>query len=210
MYRRMSIEITEVFLEHLRIALANSNKKIVLEIFHGMHPADVAEVLNDLNDEESTAAFKYLSEEIAAETLLLLEEDKREHILERLSSKQIAEQVIDNLASDDAADVLSELSDHQQDEVLSHVEDSEQAGDIVDLLNYDPDTAGGLMATELVKVHSSKSVRECVRDIHKQAEEVKNIYTIYVVDDDEKLVGLLSLKNLFTIPLRTPIKEVFN
>ncbi len=206
----MSFQITDEFLDELRAALAAGDEKTVREIFHELHPADAAEILNDLEDDEAVAAYKLLPEEVAPETLLLLEEDKREKILEGLSSKQIAEQVIDNLASDDAADVLSELSDHQQDEVLSHVEDTEQAGDIVDLLNYDEDSAGGLMAKELVKVHSSKNVRECVREIRKQAEEVKNIYTIYVVDDDEKLVGLLSLKNLLTVPLRTPIKEVYN
>ena len=151
-----------------------------------------------------------MSDKVAPEALLLLDDDKREKILEGLSSKQIAEQLIDNLASDDAADMLADLPDAQQDEILSLVEDAEQAGDIVDLLNYDEDSAGGLMATELVKVQVSKSVRECVREIRKQAEEVKNIYTIYVVDDEDKLVGMLSLKNLLTIPLRTPIVEVFN
>jgi magnesium transporter len=169
----------------------------------------VAEVLNDLEEEEAVAAYKFLDEEVAAETLLLLEDDIREKILEGLSSKEIAEQLIDNLQSDDAADVLSELSDEQQDEVLSHVEDVDQASDIVDLLNYDEDSAGGVMAKELVKVHLNKNVWECIREIRNQADEVKNIYTIYVVDDDEKLVGLLSLKSLLTKNLRTPIIEVY-
>jgi magnesium transporter len=206
----MAFQVTDSFLDNLRHALAEGNENAVREIFYDLHPADVAEVLNDLEDDEAVTAYKYLDGEVAPEALLLLEDDKREKILEGLSSKQIAEQVMDNLASDDAADVLSELPDEQQDEVLSHMEDSEQASDIVDLLNYDHDTAGGLMATELVKVHLNTSVRQCVRELRQQAEEVQNIYTIYVVDDDEKLVGLLSLKNLLTKPLNTPIREVFN
>lgn len=206
----MSLKFTDTFLDVLRASLVKGDEERIREIFYLLHPADAAEILNDLEDEEAVVAYKYLSDKVAPEALLLLDDDKREKILEGLSSKQIAEQLIDNLASDDAADMLADLPDAQQDEILSLVEDAEQAGDIVDLLNYDEDSAGGLMATELVKVQVSKSVRECVREIRKQAEEVKNIYTIYVVDDEDKLVGMLSLKNLLTIPLRTPIVEVFN
>jgi magnesium transporter len=206
----MSLKFTDTFLDILRTSLVKGDEERIREIFDLLHPADAAEIINDLEDEDAAEAYKYLSDKVAPEALLLLDDDKREKILEGLSSKQIAEQLIDNLASDDAADMLSDLPDAQQDEILSLVEDAEQAGDIVDLLNYDEDSAGGLMATELVKVQVSQSVRECVREIRKQAEEVKNIYTIYVVDDEDKLVGMLSLKNLLTIPLRTPIIEVFN
>lgn len=190
----MSLKFTDTFLDVLRASLVKGDEERIREIFYLLHPADAAEILNDLEDEEAVEAYKYLSDKVAPEALLLLDDDKREKILEGLSSKQIAEQLIDNLASDDAADMLADLPDAQQDEILSLVEDAEQAGDIVDLLNYDEDSAGGLMATELVKVQVSKSVRECVREIRKQAEEVKNIYTIYVVDDEDKLVGMLSLK----------------
>jgi len=206
----MSLQITDTFLDELRHAIEVGDREFILHKLDELHPADAAEILNLFEDEEAVKAYLYLPEELAAEAILLLDDDKREMILSRLSSEEIADKVIDNLATDDAADVLGELSDEQQDEVLSHVEDIEQASDIVDLLNYDPDTAGGLMAKELVKVHSSKNVWECVREIRKQAEGVENIYTIYVVDDEERLVGLLSLKNLLTKPLRTPITEVFN
>lgn len=206
----MSLDITDLFLDELRHAIEVGDKEFILQKLDELHPADAAEILNLFEDEEAVKAYLYLPEELAAEAILLLDDDKREMILSRLSSEEIADKVIDNLATDDAADVLGELSDEQQDEVLSHVEDMEQASDIVDLLNYDPDTAGGIMAKELVKVHSSKNVWECVREIRRQAEGVENIYTIYVVDDEERLVGLLSLKNLLTKPLRTPITEVFN
>jgi magnesium transporter len=206
----MSLQITDEFLDDLRHAIEAGDREFILHHLDELHPADAAEILNLFEDEEAVKAYLYLPEELAAEAILLLDDDKREMILSRLSSEEIADKVIDNLATDDAADVLGELSDEQQDEVLSHVEDMEQASDIVDLLNYDPDTAGGIMGKELVKVHSSKNVWECVREIRKQAEGVENIYTIYVVDDDERLVGLLSLKNLLTRPLRTPITDVLN
>lgn len=206
----MSIQITDTFLDELRNAIDAGDREFILHILDELHPADAAEILNLLQDEEAIKAYHILPEELAAEAILLLDDDKREKILSRLSSEEIADRVIDNLATDDAADVLGELSDEKQDEVLSQLEDMEQASDIVDLLNYDPDTAGGIMAKELVKVHSSKNVWECVREIRKEAEGVENIYTIYVVDDDEKLVGLLSLKNILTKPLRTPVADVLN
>lgn len=206
----MALQITDQFLDELRHAIETSDREHILRQLTELHPADAAEILNKFEDEEAVSAYQYLPEELAAEAILLLDDDKREMILSRLSAEEIADKVIDNLATDDAADVLAELSDEQQDEILSHVEDMEQASDIVDLLNYDPDTAGGVMAKELVKVRSSKNVWECVREIRTQAEGVENIYTIYVVDDDEKLVGLLSLKNLLTKPLRTRITDVYN
>jgi len=110
----------------------------------------------------------------------------------------------------DAADVIAELPDEVQDEVLSHMEDSEQASDIVDLLNYDENTAGGLMATELVKVHVSSTAIECVREIRLQADEVENMYAVYVVDDDEKLVGLLPLKKLIVSPTRSKVADIYD
>jgi magnesium transporter len=206
----MAFQLTDEFIDKLHAAIQSHDEAYIRAKFEELHPADAAEILNRLEDDEAVSVYKLLEEEIAAQAILLLEEDKREKILDQLSPQQIAEQLIDNLDSDDAADVLAELTDQEQDQVLSHVEDTEQAGDIVDLLNYDPDTAGGLMAKELVKVHLSKNVWECVREIRTQAEGVENIFTIYVVDDDEKLMGLLSLKNLLTKPLRTPIREVYN
>lgn len=206
----MSFQLTEDFIAELQETVDSGGIIQQKDVLAELHPADMAELLNRLQPEQAVLVYEILPDEPAAEALLLLDEDVREKILQGLTSEEIAEHVVDHLDSDDAADVIAELSDEQQDEVLSHVEDSEQAGDIVDLLNYDPDTAGGLMAKELVSVSISKNVWECVREIRRQAEEVETIYTIYVVDDDEKLVGLLSLKNLLTKPLRTPIRDVLN
>ncbi len=206
----MSFQLTEDFIAELQETVDSGGIIQQKDVLAELHPADMAELLNRLQPEQAVLVYEILPDESAAEALLLLDEDVREKILQGLTSEEIAEHVVDHLDSDDAADVIAELSDEQQDEVLSHVEDSEQAGDIVDLLNYDPDTAGGLMAKELVSVSISKNVWECVREIRRQAEEVETIYTIYVVDDDEKLVGLLSLKNLLTKPLRTPIRDVLN
>jgi magnesium transporter len=206
----MAFQLTDTFLDDLRMALVAKNADYIRAQFRDLHPADAAEVLNALNTDEAVVAYTHLDDSIAAEALLLLEDERRELVLEGLSPKEIAEQVIDKLDSDDAADVLAELPNEQQDEILQHVENLGQASDIVDLLTFDPDTAGGLMAKELVKVYSDKTIREAVREIRRQAEEIEIVYTIYVVDESEKLVGLLSLKNLLTIPLNSPVRDVLN
>lgn len=206
----MAFQLNDTLLDELHEAVASGNEVFIKDRLSGLHPADIAQVINHLSQQDAIYVYQHIDEESAPETLIELDEDVRELILAELTPQEIAEQYIDNLDSDDAADVIAELPDHQQGQVLSHMEDAEQASDIVDLLNYDPDTAGGIMATELIRANINTNVWECVREIRRQAEEVENIYTIYVVDDEERLVGLLSLKNLLTKPLRTPIRELYN
>jgi len=205
----MQFKLTPNYLELLRDAIHVSDHKFIAQQLKDLHPPDIAEILNELDLEEAKYLYTLLDEEEAGKILVEMEDDKREKFLASLTSKEIAEH-IDNLDSDDAADVIAELPDEVQDEVLSHMEDSEQASDIVDLMNYDENSAGGLMATELVCVHVEGTVRSCVRELRKQAEEVKHIYTIYVVDGNNKLLGLLSLKNLLTTSLSAKVRDVYN
>lgn len=205
----MQFELTDDFLAELREAIHEQNWAFVSEQLKELYPPDIAEIFNKLKIEEAKYVYKQLDEQLAADVLVELEDDVREDFLASLTSKEIAEH-IDNMDSDDAADVIAELPDNVQDEVLSQMEDSEQASDIVDLLNYDENTAGGLMATELVRVHVNSNSVECVREIRAQADVVDNIYTIYVVDDDEKLVGLLSLKKLVISPTRSKIADIYD
>jgi magnesium transporter len=207
---QVQFELTDEFLTKLQEAIDNNDTAYVESQLKELYPPDIAEIFNELDLEQVKFLYKYLDEQIAADVLVELEEDVREEILASLTSKEIAEQLIDNMDSDDAADVIAELPDNVQDEVLSHMEDSEQASDIVELLNYDENTAGGLMATELVRVHVNMTVIECVREIREQADEVENIYAIYVVDDSEKLVGLLPLKKLVISPTRAKIADIYD
>ncbi|MBA3704501.1 MAG: magnesium transporter [Bacteroidetes bacterium] len=206
----MQFELTDDFLNLLREAIHGKNEAFVMEQLQELHAPDIAEIFNELEIEEAKYVYKQLDEQTAADVLVELEDDVREKFLASLTSKEIAEQFIDNMDSDDAADVIAELPDKVQDEVLSHMEDSEQASDIVDLLNYDENTAGGLMATELIRVHVNSTSIQCVREIREQADEVENIYTIYVVDDDEKLLGLLSLKKLITSPTNSKVADIYD
>jgi magnesium transporter len=204
----MQFELTREYIDNLREAIGSKNDAYIREQLAELYPPDIAEILHQLDFEE--AVYRKLDEETAADVLLEVDEAYREQFLASLSSKEIAEQVIDNMESDDAADVIAELPDDKQDEVLAHMEDTEQASDIVDLLNYDENTAGGLMAKELIAVHVDRNVLECVREMRKQAEEMETVYTIYVVDDDEKLLGTLSLKRLLVTPLRTKVRDIYN
>lgn len=207
----MRFEVTEDLLDKVAKAIDENNIKWLEKQLKKLHPADIAGILNELNPEEGKKLFNFLEDKIAADSLIEMEDDKRERLLASLTSEQIADH-IDHLPSDEAADVISELSDKRQDEVLRELEkdDAGQASDIVDLLKYEEGTAGALMAKELVKVHIDHTVWECVREMRKEAERVENIYAVYVVDAEEKLLGVLPLKKLITIPLRTKINDAIN
>jgi magnesium transporter len=206
----MQFEITDVFISDLKVAITAKNSAVVAETLNTLYPPDIAEVLNELEIEEAQYAYTLLDEQIAADVMVELGDDVRERILSSYTSKEIAEQFIDNMDSDDAADVIAELPDEMQDEVLSHMEDTDQANDIVDLLNYDEYTAGGLMRKEFVRVHVNSKALECVREIREQAHDMEEIYAIYVVDDDEKLIGLLPLKKLIVSPVRSIVADIYD
>ena len=196
----MQFELTKKFLDDLNSAVESKNEALVLELIEDMRPVDIAEIINEQDMDEAIAFYQFLTEEQAADVLIELDEDVRERFLKSLSSEQIAKQFIDNLDSDDAADLLAELSEEKKREVLSHIADIEQASDIIDLLNYPEDTAGGLMAKELVKVNIDWDVKTCINELRRQTTEVDNIYTVYVVDDQNVLQGIISLRRLFLTP----------
>jgi magnesium transporter len=203
-------ELTREYLSELRKAIEEQNNSFILEQTKDLHPIDFAKIFDELDIEEAKYLYTHVDPDLKSDILIELDEDVREKFLASMSSREIAREFIENMDSDDAADVIAELSDAMQDEVLSHMEDTEQASDILDLLNYEEDEAGGLMATELIAVHVDRNVLECVRELRRQAEDVENIYTVYVVDDENRLLGLLSLKKLLTVPLRTKVKDIYN
>src|SRR6056297_1050061 len=149
----MQFELTREYIEELRLNIEQENSVAAFDLIKDLHPADIAEIYDGLTIDEARFLQLMLDGEKAADVLIELEEDDRERFLEVLPSEVIAKQFIDKLDSDDAADVLGELSEDKRDEVLHYVENLEQAGDIVDLLSYDEDTAGGLMAKALIAVN---------------------------------------------------------
>lgn len=204
----MEFKISKESIQILEDLIAEKNNKELLRSLKDVHYADIAEIMNDLSYEQALYIFNLLDSEVTAEILLELDENVREKILRTLSPKEIAEE-LDELDTDDAADIISELPRDKKEEVLSELEDLEHARDIVDLLRYDEDTAGGLMAKEYVSVNENWTVLTCVKEMRKQAENVTRVHSIYVLDDFGKLKGRLSLKDLLTTSTKTNISEVY-
>ena len=204
----MSFEITNELLANITSYIEASNDKPIIALFEEMHYADVAEILDELSFDDIIYIIKLIDSEKTSAVLMELDEDIREKILQKLSAKEIAEEV-EELDSDDAADIIGELSEERQEAVMSQIEDEEHVKEIEELLSYDEDSAGGLMAKELVKVNENWNVLKCVREKRSQAEEVTRVHSIYVVDDNEKLKGRLSLKDLLITSTKTAISEVY-
>lgn len=204
----MRFELNKEFVEELQLAIQERSDESIKSMVAELHPADVAEILGELEPDDAHYLFNLLPSELTADAIIELEEDDREELLEDLSGQEIAHAVIDHMDSDDAADIISELPEEKQDEVLSNITDIVQAGDIVDLLKYDPDTAGGLMATELISVNENMTVRNCVEEIRKQAPDVGEFFYVYVIDDQEILKGVLPLKNLLLANDNQKVKNI--
>ena len=203
-------EINTDFLQELSELISEKSKKIIQEKISDLHVADIGELIKNLSIEQAHYLFQLLDEEKSALVLMEVEEELREQLLSNLSSKEIATEVIENLESDDATDVISELPHEKKEEVLSLIEDDEHASDITDLLSYPEDTAGGLMAKELIKVNENWNTLQCLKEMRKQASEVKKVHTIYVVNNKEELVGTLSLRRLLLTESKIAIKEISN
>lgn len=205
----MQFELTKSFLDEIKAALKAEGDTAVLESINELYAADIAEIIVELNEEETLLFYPYVQKDLAADVLIELDEDSRQKLLAQLNPKEIAEQFIEQMDSDDAADIVQELPDRKKDDVISAMTDEEEASDIVDLLNYPEDSAGGLMAKELIKVDIEWSIMRCVREMRKQAADIDNVYTIYVVDKRDRLMGTLSLKKLLLAHSNSKVKDLY-
>ena len=190
------LELTKDFLDQLQSNIEAGRDVEIAATVGGLHPKDVADIFDALKREEILYVYRLLESELKSEVIAELEEDVREELLSSLSSKEIAEDVIEGLDSDDAADALADLPVAKLEEAMRMVDDQETASEVRELLSYEDGTAGALMAVELIKVEEDWTVARAIREIRAQASDVENIYTIYVVDDQGTLNGRLSLKSL--------------
>ena len=203
------IQINNIYIEQLKVHIKKRDSSKLAKIISTLHAADLAEIIEYLSAEQAKYFYKQIkNEQDSAAVLIELEDNTRENLIEDLSAKKIAEKVIDNLATDDAADIIGELSEIKKDQVLSHIEDFQHASGISDLLSYAENTAGSLMEKELIKVNKDWNTLQCLKEMRKQANNIKNVYTIYVVDDKEKLLGLLSLRRLLLTKKKTAIQDI--
>ena len=200
--------LTDELISKILDFINSSDDNSILETFSNYHHADIAEIIEELNSEEATYIIKLLDSEKTSDVLMELDDDYREKILKNLSIKEIAKEV-EELDSDDATDIISELPEEKQKKVISKIIDAEHKADIKELLKYDEDSAGGLMAKELIKVNENWTVTRCVKEMRSQASEVTRVHSVYVVDNDDILLGRLSLKDLLVANPKTKIRSIY-
>jgi magnesium transporter len=204
----MRFELTKDFLLTVRNKIAEQDESWLVSNVLDMHYADVAEVLDKLTNDEAKYIYFLVDEDTQADILMELDEEVRDRFIASLSTKEIADQ-LENLDSDDAADILGELSQAQIQEVISQMDDDDAAEDIVDLLNYNENTAGGLMQKEFFQAHVDWPVNKALIELRKQAEDVEKVYNIFVVNSADQLVGVLSLKRLLFAGAKTTIEDLY-
>ncbi len=205
----MPFRLTKEYLDHLKELIEVENDKEIGLLLEELHPADIAEIMELLSMEEAKHIYLLLEGDKASDVLLEIPEEDRKRFLAELPAEVIARQYIEYMDTDDAADVIGELPQQKKEEVLSYIDDEEYAEDIASLLEYDEDTAGGIMAAELVAVNENWSVQTCLKEISRQAEDIDEIYYVYVVDDNFVLKGVLSLKKLIQYPTQTLISNIY-
>lgn len=206
--QHLPFELTKEYLEKIQAAISEHNNEFIRTEMEELFPADITNILYELEGEEAHYLVTLLDTKLAAEIIVNLDPDDRKKFLKNFTSQQIAEYV-DLLDSDDAVDILNEQPVNVREEVIALVSDREQARFIIDLLHYDEDCAGGLMQKELVKINVKQSVTECVEEIRRQAEDVENVYSVYVVDDEGTLLGRASLKKIILAKRGSKIADIF-
>jgi len=204
----IQFQLTDDLLEKIAVLISAKKNSRLKKIVKDIHFADMADIINSLNEDQGIYLIKLFDSEKTSDILTELDENVREKILKALSAKEIAVE-IKELDSDDAADILGELPEERKDKVISEISDNDLADDLMELLSYEEDSAGGLMAKELVKANENWTVLKCLREIKKQGENVTRVHSIYVIDDNDKLIGRLSLKDLITSNSKNKIKDIF-
>ena len=201
-------QIDSLYLNEIKELILKEDKKSLKRKLKSIHYADLAEIIESISINHATFLIKLLGSEKTADALADVDPDIREGILDQLSAKEIADEVLE-LDTDDAADIILELPEERKEKVMSQINDDEHLSDIRDLLRYDENTAGGLMAKELVKVQEDLSVLKCLNEMRAQAENVTRVHSIYVVDEKNRLKGRLSLKDLITANSRATVKDIY-
>jgi len=201
-------QIDSPYLKEIKKLIEQEENIVLKTKFKPIHYADLAEIIESLSIDEATYLIKILKSENTADALAEVDPDIRERILENLSTKEIAKEVAE-LDSDDATDMILELPEERQEKVMSQIDDDAHVKDIRDLLRYKDNTAGGLMAKELVKVEEDLSVLKCLNEMRSQAENVSRVHSIYVVDEKNRLKGRLSLKDLITANSKDKVKDIY-
>ncbi|ABG58898.1 magnesium transporter [Cytophaga hutchinsonii] len=205
----MAFELTEDFIKELQEHLSLAENNAVLELVNEIPEQDLSAILYELETEESVALLNILTTEKSAQVISELDTDIRLKILKHYSPEQIAS-FIQFIDSDDAVDLINELSVKTGEEVIAFIQNPEKADHIIDLLHYDEDCAGGLMAKELIKANLNWTIDRCIEEIRAQSKNVDKVFSVYVVDDNMRLLGLLSLKKLLLSDEHAIVADIYD
>ncbi len=208
MIEQLQFELSKEFLERFQQAVEAKEDSFIQSSLEGVNPADISELLEEFDAEASKYVIDLLDAEVGADIIIELEEDTREQFLTNFTSEEISN-FVDSLDSDDGADILNDLPIEKREEVLAFI-DEEKAALLLDLLRYDEDVAGGLMAKELIKANKNWTILQCIEEIRKQAENVEQIYAVYVVDNFGKLIGKVSLKKIILANDNTKVADIYD
>ena len=201
-------ELTKEFRDRFQLALDDRDHKFILESLEEVNPADITSLLYEFNSEESKCVLDILPIEVRSQIINDLDSDARKAFIKVYQPAELTE-IINLLDSDDAADILNELPVKTSEEVLAGL-DPLLKSQVIDLLRYDENVAGGIMAKELIKARDTWTVVQCIEEIRKQAEQVTKFYAVYVVDDTDKLLGRVSLQQLILTDPRTLVKDIID
>ncbi len=205
----MTFELTQDYLDQLIAYIEAGDDERLRAEMEELYPADISSILNELDAEPAHYLLSLLDESIGAEILANLDTADRTDFLKTFTSEQLAP-LVNEMDSDDAVDVLNEQPIQVREEVIGLLEDREQARFIIDLLHYEDGVAGSLMQKELIKINVNLTVNACIEEIRQQAEDVENVYAIYVVDDVGKLLGLVSLKKIVLSQKYVKIADIYD
>ena len=203
-----TFKLSNELINNISDLILKKNNKEIKNIVKNLHYADLAELVSELSFNDSIYLIKLIDSDKTSDVLTELDDDIREKILKELSEKEIAVE-IKELDSDDAVDILSELPEEKKEKVISLIKDENITENIRELLKYDEDSAGGLMAKELISVNENWSVLKCLREIRNQAKDITRVHSIYVLNKKEELIGRLSLKDLIMSPSKKKIKQIY-
>ena len=202
-------ELTKEFLETFQASVEARNDEWIVNSLDGINPADISALLDEFDAEDCKYVFELLDDKVGAEILRDLDEDVKEHFLEEFSAEEIA-RYVEHLDSDDGVDILNQLPLRKQERIVATLQNDEKADYLLELMRYEEDVAGGLMAKELIKANENWKVIQCIEEIRKQAENVSKIYSVYVVDDVGRLLGKISLKKMLLSSDQTLISDLYD
>ncbi len=192
----------------LEFLASEKDRGMIRNILVGNHPADIAQIISNLSDEKDAYVFSLLDADTASDVLVEFDDVTREKLVAELKHERLSE-IVDEMDSDDATDLVAELPDDVAQKVLESI-DIEDSDEVKELLRHDEDTAGGIMALEFVSVLDDMTVDDAIREIRKKAEEVDEVYNVYVVDAAGKLVGVLPLKKLILAKSNQKVQNLMN